>query len=64
MEKRGEWMTNETANVIAAVYFLLAGIFTLNFLGDSVAIHASGTAFLIAATYGVVAIKKGARFLV
>ena len=63
MNKRG-FLSDDAANKIAVVYFFLSGVFTLNFLQGSIAEHASGIVFLIAAVYGVVCIGKGAKFIV
>jgi hypothetical protein len=62
MNKRAGWMDDRTANILVIIYFFLAGIYSLNFLGRSVAAYASGIAFLIASTYGVVAVFKGTKF--
>jgi DMSO reductase anchor subunit len=63
MNKRAEWMSDRTADVLVTVYFFLAGIYTLNFLGNSIAAHVSGIAFLIASVYGVVSVFKGTKLL-
>jgi hypothetical protein len=63
MRKRGEIMSGRTGNIIATVYLFLSGIFTLNFLPDSIATHASGIAFLIAAVYGAVSIARNTDYL-
>ena len=63
MNKRG-FLSDDSANKIAVAYFFLSGVFTLNFLQSSIAVHASGIAFLIAAVYGVVCVEKGAKFIV
>ena len=62
MKKKGEFLSDRTADIIVVTYFFLSGIFTLNFLGDSLAAHASGIAFLIASVYGAVCIFSGVKF--
>lgn len=57
-------MSDRKGNILATIYFFLAGIFTLNFLQPTIAAHASGIAFLIAAVYGVICVSKGAKFIV
>ena len=62
MNKKGELMSDKTADILVVVYFLLSGFFTLNFLQNSISAHTSGIAFLIAAVYGIVSIFKGAKY--
>lgn len=55
--------SSKTGNILVTIYLFIAGIITLNFLQNSIAVNVSGTVFLIASVYGVVAISKNKKYL-
>jgi len=63
MKKRPDNTDAQNKNMVVTAVFFLAGLASLNFIGDSLTNHILGIVFIIAATYGVVSISKKTKFL-